>query len=55
MLLKVFNKDGELVYQNRADKSLIELLTKRYNPKKKYSQKAIQILRDLNAPTELPK
>ena len=45
MLLKVF-KNGELVYQNHADKSLVERLTKRYNPKKKYSPKAIQIFRN---------
>ena len=51
MLLKVF-KDDQLIYQNRADK----LLTKRYNPKNKYSQKAIvQIFKDLNSLTKMPK
>lgn len=54
MQLKVF-KDGELVYQNRGDKSLVELLIKRFDPKKKYSQEAVQIFRDLNTLTEMPK
>ena len=36
MLLDVYKND-KLVYQDKADKSLIDLLTKRYNPKTKYS------------------
>ena len=30
------HKHGSVVYENRCDKSLIELLTKRFNPKKIY-------------------
>ena len=47
MLLDVF-KDNKLVYQDKADRSLIDLLTKRYNPKTKYSIDAVRIFNDLN-------
>ena len=47
MLLDVY-KDKKLVYQDKADKSLIDLLTKRYNPKTKYSIDAVRIFNDLN-------
>ena len=47
MLLDVY-KDNKLVYQDNADKSLIDLLTKRYNPKTKYSIDAVRIFNDLN-------
>ena len=41
-------RGGKLVYEADADKSLINLLTKRYNPKTKYSMKAVKIFNDLN-------
>ena len=47
MLLNVYKND-KLVYQDKADKSLIDLLTKRYNPKTKYSIDAVRIFNDLN-------
>ena len=47
MLLDVYKND-KLVYQDKADRSLIELLTKRYNPKTKYSIDAVRIFNDLN-------
>ena len=37
MLLDVY-KNNELVYQDKADRSLIDVLTKRYNPKTKFIQ-----------------
>ena len=48
-------KHGSVVYENRCDKSLIDLLTKRFNPKKRYSAKAIQIFNDLNMLSSIPK
>ena len=30
-------KGGQIVYEDEADKSLIDLLTKRFNPKRAYS------------------
>ena len=47
MLLDVY-KNNKLVYQDKADRSLIDLLTKRYNPKTKYSIDAVRIVNDLN-------
>ena len=47
MLLDVY-KNNKLVYQDKADRSLIDLLTKRYNPKTKYSIDAVRIFNDLN-------
>ena len=41
-------KDGEIVYRDNADKSLIDLITKRFDHKKKYSSKAIKIFSNLN-------
>ena len=38
------HRGGQIVYENNDDKSLIDLLMKRFNPKKRYSSKAIQIL-----------
>ena len=40
-------KGGKIIYEQAADKSLIDLLTKRYNPRKAYSSKAIQIFQDV--------
>ena len=36
------------MYETKCDKSLIELLTKQYNPKKKYSALAVKTFNDLN-------
>ena len=47
MLLDVY-KNNKLVYQDKADRSLNDLLTKRYNPKTKYSIDAVRIFNDLN-------
>ena len=54
MLLDVY-KNNQLVYQDKADKSLIDLLTKRYNPKTKYSINAVRIFNDLNLLTNMAK
>ena len=54
MLLEVY-KNNQLVYQDKADKSLIDLLTKRYNPKTKYSIDAVRIFNDLNLLTNMAK
>ena len=48
-------RDGKLVYQADADKSLINLLTKRCNPRSKYSVNAVRIFNDLNMLANLPK
>ena len=38
-LIVEVKKGGNNIYENKADKSLIELLTKRFNPKKKIFRK----------------
>ena len=52
--LNVF-RGGKLLYSPDADKSLINLLTKRYNPKTKYSINAVRIFNDLNTLSNMPK
>ena len=54
MKLKVF-RGGKLIYSADADKSLINLLTKRFNPKTKYSMNAVRIFNDLNMLSNMPK
>ena len=54
MKLNVF-RGGKMVYEANADKSLINLLTKRYNPKTKYSLNAVRIFNDLNTLSNMPK
>ena len=54
MKLNVF-RGGKMVYEANADKSLINLLTKRYNPKTKYSLNAVKIFNDLNTLSNMPK
>ena len=54
MKLNVF-RGGKLVYDADADRSLINLLTKRYNPKTKYSINAVKIFNDLNTLSNMPK
>ena len=48
-------KDGKIVYEDTADKSLIDLITKRFDHKKKYSSKAIKIFNNLNTLANIPK
>ena len=54
MKLNVF-RGGKLLYSADADKSLINLLTKRFNPKTKYSINAVRIFNDLNTLSNMPK
>ena len=54
MKLNVF-RGGKLVYQSDADKALVNLLTKRFNPKTKYSMNAVRIFNDLNTLANMPK
>ena len=61
-LPKLFNemkviayRGGKLMYQSDADKSLVNLLTKRFNPKTKYSINAVRIFNDLNTLVNMPK
>ena len=54
MKLNVF-RGGKLLYSADADKSLINLITKRFNPKTKYSINAVRIFNDLNTLANLPK
>ena len=54
--MKVFAyRGGKLMYQSDADKSLVNLLTKRFNPKAKYSMNAVRIFNDLNTLANMPK
>ena len=54
MKLNVF-RGGKLVYQSDVDRSLVNLLTKRFNPKTKYSMNAVRIFNDLNTLSNMPK
>ena len=54
MRVNVF-RGGKLIYDAHADKSLINLLTKRFNPKTKYSINAVKIFNDLNTLSNMPK
>ena len=54
MRLNVF-RGGKLIYHADADKSLVDLLTKRFNPRKKYSLNAVKIFNDLNLLANLPR
>ena len=42
------SNNNDILYTNKCDKCTIDLLTKRYNPKTKYSQLAKNIFNDLN-------
>ena len=48
-------RGGKIIYQADADKLLVDLLTKRFNPKKSYSMNAVTIVNDLNLLANLPK
>ena len=54
MKLNVF-RGGKLVYQSDVDRSLVNLLTKIFNPKTKYSMNAVRIFNDLNTLSNMPK
>ena len=54
MKLNVF-RGGKLIYQADADKSLVDLLTKRFNPRRSYSMNAVKIFNDLNLLANLPR
>jgi len=54
MILNAY-RNGKLIYSANGDKSLINLLTKRYNPKTKYTNTAIKIFNDLNLLSNIPK
>ena len=47
-------RGGKLVYEADADRSVIDLLTKRFNPKTKYSMNAVKIFNDLNMLSNMP-
>ena len=48
-------REGKKIYQADADRSLVDFLTKRFNPKKSYSMNAVKIFNDLNLLANLPK
>ena len=48
-------KGGSIVYEQPADKSLVDLLTKKYRHNGNYSSKAIQIFQDLSRLANMPK
>ena len=54
MKLNVY-RGGKLLYSADADRSFIDLITKRFNPKTKYSMNAVKIFNDLNLLSNLPK
>ena len=49
------HKGGKVACEDRGEKSLIDLLTKRFNPKKRYSSKAVQIFNNLKRLSGIPK
>ena len=54
MVIEV-HKGGQIVYEDKGDKSLVDLLTKRFDPKKRYSSKAIRIFNNSNMLSNIPK
>ena len=54
MKLNVF-RGGKLLYSADADKSLINLITKRFNPNTIYSINAVRIFNELNTLANMPK
>ena len=48
-------KGGAIFYEQPVDKTLIDLLTKKYNPKSKYTEAAIQVFQDLSRLANIPK
>lgn len=49
------HKRGKVVYEDCGDKSLIDLFTKRFKPKKRFSSKAVQMFNSLNKLSSIPK
>ena len=45
---------GAVVFERQGDKGIVDLLTKKFNPKGNYSQKAIQIFQDLSKLANIP-
>ena len=54
MKLNVF-RGGRIIYHADADKSLVDLLTKRFNPRSSYLLNAVKIFNDLNLLANLPR
>ena len=50
----VAHKNGQKVYDKQADFDTLDLLTKRFNNKKKYSELARLVFNDLNRLSEIP-
>ena len=50
----VANKNGQKVYDKQGDFDTLDLLTKRFNSRKNYSQLARSIFNDLNRLSEIP-
>ena len=50
----VAHKNGQKVYDKQADFDTLDLLTKRFNSKKKYSELARSVFNDLNKLSEIP-
>ena len=50
----VAHKNGQKVYDKQADFDTLDLLTKRFNSKKKYSEIARSVFNDLNRLSEIP-
>ena len=48
-------RGGKIIYEADADKSLVDLLTKKFNPRSRYSLNAVKIFNDLNLLANLPK
>lgn len=48
-------KGGSIIYEQPADRSLVDLLTKKYRPNGNYSSKAIQIFQELSRLANMPK
>ena len=47
-------KSGAVVFERQGDKGIVDLLTKRFNPKGNYSPKALQIFNDLSKLANIP-
>ena len=50
----VAHENGQKVYDKQADFDTLDLLTKRFNSKKKYSELARNVFNDLNGLSEIP-
>ena len=50
----VAHKNGQKVYDKQADFDTLDLLTKRFNGKKEYSELARSVFNDLNRLSEIP-